>query len=131
MAVPQSWVGKPSPQAGDVASGKRSGRLGAPAGEALLGPFPAAAGLEALIASGRLQAGGGRPAQPGVDRAPLLGRGLLDRGLELLGQAYVDPRGGAVLGDQQIDVRRAAGGRRSVLGREVERLWRGGGQNGR
>src|SRR5262249_10869621 len=61
------------------------------------------------------------------DRAPLGGRGLLDRGLELLGQAYVDPRGGAVLGDQQAALRRAVYRRRSVLGREPERLggWQG------
>ena len=75
-------------------------RLAHPAGEALPGPFPAAAWLGTLIAIGPLQGGGRRPDQPGVDRAPLPGRGLLDRGLELLGQAYVDPRGRAVLGDR-------------------------------
>jgi len=66
-------------------------RLAHPAGESLLGPFAARFG--ALIKIGPLQGSGGRPDQPGVDRAPLDGCAFLDRGLELLGQAYVDPRG--------------------------------------
>src|ERR1700689_1996772 len=148
MVVPPSWVVVPSPQVRDAVcfeggvleSGVlKSGvlesgvlesgaaRLAHPAGEVLLGPFAAAAWLRALIAIGLLQGRGGRPDQPGVDRAPLSGRGLLDRDLELLGQAYVDPRGGAVLGEQQAAVRRAVCRGRSVLRREPERPggWRG------
>src|SRR4051812_25138422 len=46
-----------------------------------------------------LDRGGGGPDQPGVHRQAVTAGGLLDAGLELVGQAEVDPRHRAVVGD--------------------------------
>ena len=62
--------------------------------------------------------GGGGADEPGVDRQPLAAGGLLDAGLELLGQAEVDARRRGLVGLRRRG-RRVVGGRldRLVAGR--------------
>ena len=50
--------------------------------------------------STRVQGGGGRPDQPGIDRKPLAGGGVIDPGLEVIGHAQVDPRHPALVADE-------------------------------
>src|SRR5215831_16926660 len=61
-----------------------------PAGVALPGPRRAPAGAVAGVAG--FQRGRGRADEPGVDREPRLGGGLVDLALEMFGEAEADPR---------------------------------------
>ena len=75
---------------------RTAGRSADPAGVGLA--EPAAALRRAAVAVVARERGGGGADEPGVDRQPLAAGGLLDAGLELLGQAEVDPRRGALVG---------------------------------
>src|SRR5215467_6045925 len=91
-----------------------------PAGVAL----PAQRRAPGRAAVARLQRGRGRAHEPGVDREPRLGGGLLDPALEVLGEAEADPRRGPLLAlrrDRRRDLRR---GRAWLLERVLGRWWR-------
>ena len=110
-----SNVGMGMPSCG---SGSKRG-VGSGCGRALSAPSrcrsgrarpPRCRGRRSSVAERR----GGGADEPGVDRQPLAGRGLLDAGLELLGQAEVDAR---------VAASSASGGaRRRGLPRRLGRL---------
>src|SRR4051794_40608284 len=88
---------------GRVAAGRtRKMGLANPAGEALAAAGWAVGRPEGLGGWGATGDGGGRgPHEPGVDGDAVAAGGLLDAGLELLGEPEVDPGGGAVVVDRR------------------------------
>ena len=100
----------------EVGRGRCGRRVSAPSPEGIA-RRPAAAARPAVVDRDRR---GRRADEPRVDRQPLAGGGLLHGGLELLGQAQVDARRGALLAvgrrEQRRRRRRAPGRRASSTG---------------
>src|SRR5215468_12792082 len=93
-----------------------------PAGVAL--PAQRRAPRRAAVAVAGLQRGRRRADEPGVDREPGLGGGLLDPALEVFGEPEADPRRRPLLALRRGRWRRVRRGRSGLIKRLLGRRWR-------